>query len=323
MKRLKKISVRLKLALELCVILKKEINMLAPIVEIFCEIDDFCNRFFQGLNARSLPNPKRKRLRSCQMSLSEIMTIMILFHLSHYRTFKHFYSECVLVHLKSYFPSLVSYTRFLELQALLIAPLTFYLLSKKGEKTGLYFVDSSPIKVCHNRRINKHKTFKGIAERGKHSMGWFYGFKLHLSINNKGELMNICVTKGNKSDVSVLRKLLKNLQGLAVGDKGYISEKVSEELAKDGLKFITKVRKNMKQKILSSFEKFFLSKRSLVETVIDQLKAICQIEHTRHRQPINFVANLLSALAAYVLRPRKPAIKFNGLSKNKSILMSS
>jgi hypothetical protein len=154
-----------------------EVKMLAPIIEIFCEIDDFCKQFLKNQQTKILPNPNRKRRRKCQMSISEIMTIVILFHLSHYRTFKDFYHECVIRYLQSYFPNLVSYNRFVELQAIVIAPLTAYLLSKRGQETGLYYVDSTPLKVCHNRRIYKHKVFKGIANRGKHSMGWFFGFK--------------------------------------------------------------------------------------------------------------------------------------------------
>lgn len=227
--------------------------MLAPIIEIFCEIDDFCKRFLQDQQTKILPSPNRKRKRECRMSVSEIMTIVILFHLSHYRTFKDFYHECVIRYLQNYFPNLVSYNRFVELQSTVIVPLTAYLLSKQGQGTGLYYIDSSPLKVCHNRRIYKHKVFKGIANRGKHSMGWFFGFKLHLVINHKGESMSFCFTKGNQSDLSILKSLFKNLKGLAAGDKGYISKQKTEELAKQGLQFVTKLRRNMKKKILTPF----------------------------------------------------------------------
>ena len=110
-----------------------------------------------------------------------MMTIMVLFHLSHYRTFNDFYFECVKEPLCVCFKRLVSYNRFVELQKIAALPLAAYLRHKAVEKTGLYF--TSPLKVCHNIRIHKHKTFKGIAARGKHSMGWFFGFKLHIVIN--------------------------------------------------------------------------------------------------------------------------------------------
>ncbi|KTD16843.1 membrane-associated, metal-dependent hydrolase [Legionella jordanis] len=233
------------------------------------------------------------------------MTVMILFHLSHYRTFKDYYRECVEMDMKSYFPKLVSYNRFVEIMLSVVTPLSPYLLSHMGKKTGLYYVDSTTMKVCHNKRIHRHKTFAGIAERGKSSMGWFFGFKLHLVINHLGELIAFCITKGNVDDRQPLEQLFKNLHGLAVADKGYLSKKKEESLFQKGLKLITKVRRNMKAKILSTFEKYFLGQRSSVETVIEQLKSICQIEHTRHRKPDNFVINLLSGLAAIYAQTEK------------------
>jgi len=297
--------------------------MLAPVVEIFCEIDDYCKEFFKGSCPKVLPNPHRQRKRACRLSASEIMTITVLFHWSQYRTFKAFYLESVVPFLRAYFPNLTSYNRFLELQQTIMTPLTGYLLSKRGETTGLYYVDSTPLKVCHNRRIYKHKVFAGIAKRGKHSMGWFFGFKLHLSINHKGELMNFCITTGHVDDRQVLIHLFKHLKGLGAGDRGYISDEKQATLAEKGLRFITKIKKNMKEKTLTFFEKKFLSKRGIIETVIEQLKSICQIEHSRHRSPMNFLSNLLAALAAYVLKPRKPSVNFGRTPNSNTILISS
>ncbi len=180
-----------------------------------------------------------------------------------------------------------------------------------------------PLKVCHNKRIHRHKTFAGIAQRGKSSMGWFFGFKLHLVIHHLGELIAFCVTKGNVDDRQPLEQLFKNLNGLVTADKGYLSKKKEESLFQKGIKLITKVRRNMKAKILSPFEKYFLGQRSIVETVIEQLKSICQIEHTRHRKPDNFVINLLSGLAAYMLKPRKPSLKIYSLNEYLGLTMSS
>jgi hypothetical protein len=295
--------------------------MLAPIVEIFCDIDDYCKDFFKDISSYSLPNPKRKRHKKCRLSASEIMTIVVLFHLSHYRTFKDYYLECVTKNMTSYFPRLVSYNRFVEIMSSVFMPLTGYLLSHRGKQTGLYYIDSSKLEVCHNRRIYRHKTFRGIAERGKTSMGWFFGMKLHFVINHLGELMSFCLTRGNISDTQPLEQLFKDLKGLGAGDKGYLSKKKEEKLQQQGLRLITKVRRNMQEKILSPFEKFFLDKRGLVETVIDQLKSICQIQHTRHRKPDNFVINLLSGLIAYILKPRKPTLKFDRLTKKLGMLM--
>jgi hypothetical protein len=300
-----------------------EANMLAQVVEIFCDIDDFCKQWFDKISPYLLPNPNRKRQRLCRMSASEIMTIVILFHLSHYRTFKDYYRDCIEAPLKPYFPNLVSYNRFVEMMASVFSPLSAYLLSRVGEKTGLYYVDSTTLKVCHNRRIHRHKTFRGIAERGKSSMGWFYGLKLHVVINHKGEIVSFCVTRGNIDDRKPLEQLFRNLEGLAAGDKGYLSKQKEEKLLQQGLKLITRVKRNMKEKTMTSFEKYFLGQRGIVETVIDQFKSICQIEHTRHRKPENFLINLISGLMAYMLRPKKPSLKIHSLNKNSRLLMSS
>lgn len=206
--------------------------MLAPIVEIFCDIDDFCKEWFKESSPYLLPSPNRKRRRSCKMSASEIMTIVILFHLSHYRTFKDYYQDCIRQDMNDYFPDLVSYNRFTEIMSTILIPLTTYLYSRLGEKTGLYYVDSTPLEVCHNKRIYRHKTFEGIAERGKTSMGWFFGFKLHIVINHKGEIVSFCITKGNVDDRTPLEPLFKNLEGVAAGDKGYLSKEKTESLLK-------------------------------------------------------------------------------------------
>ncbi len=277
-------------------------------VEIFCDIDEFYKNYAKEFTTKAFPLLKGKRQRKTELSESEMMTIMVLFHLSHYRTFKDFYRDCVLGQLYREFPKAVSYPRFVALMPRLLAPLTKYVLSRTGKHTGLYYLDSTKLVVCHNRRIYRNKVFKGIAERGHCSVGFFYGFKLHLAINQQGEIIRFCITKGNVDDRQVVEKLMNGLTGLGAGDKGYLGKSLEESLAQGGLKLITKVRKNMKKKILSAFEKFFLYQRSLVETVIDQLKSICHIEHTRHRSPVNFLINLMSGLAGYCLKPTKPSI---------------
>lgn len=292
--------------------------LLAPMVEIFCDIDDFCKYYESNKQVKLLETDGiKKRNRKTQLSVSEVISILIFFHLSHYRTFKDFYISCVLEELAAYFPKTVSYGRFVALIPRVLEPLTAYVLSKTGTRTGLYYLDSTKLVVCHNRRIHSHKVFQAIAERGHSSVGYFFGFKLHLAINHKGELVSFCVTRGNVDDRQVVDKLSQGLTGLLAADKGYIDKKLTQRLSEKGLKLITKVRKNMKKKVLSAFEKFFLYQRSIVETVIDQLKAICHIEHTRHRSPVNFLVNLVGGLAAYSLRPRKPEIKINKLEHKK------
>ncbi len=290
--------------------------MLAPVTEIFCDIDDFCKRFLKNQSPYLLPNPTRQPDRKMQMSLSEIGTIIVLFQMSHYRTFKDFYYGCILQDMKKYFPNALSYTRFVACKPAALMMLTAYLLSKTGKQTGLYYIDSTTLRVCHNKRIYRNKVFKGIAERSKSTMGWFYGFKLHIVINHQGELMSFCLTKGNVDDRAVVRKLMANLKGLGAGDKGYLGKELADDLAKHDLKFVTKVRKNMKKKMLSAFENFFLKQRGIVETIIDQLKNWYHVEHSRHRSPINFLVNTVAALIAYAWRPNKPGIKVDKLQSN-------
>ncbi len=292
---------------------------MAPIEEIFCEIDDFCKIFFPQFERGLLPGLATKRRRAVSMSASEIMTIVVLFHLSHYRDFKNFYLDCVSRQMRNCFPTLLSYNRFVEIQGRVFPALCAFMKAKCGHKTGLYYVDSTTLSVCRNQRISQHQTFDMIAERGKSSMGWFFGFKLHVVINHKGEIMAFCLTPGNTDDRKPVAKLFKELEGLAAGDKGYLSKKLAKELTKMGINFITKTRKNMKPINRLKFEKFFLAKRAIIEAVIGQLKEICQIEHTRHRKPDNFLINVLAALAAYTLKPRKPSINLNQVENNTLI----
>ena len=303
--------------------MKTEEIMLAPIVEIFCDIDDFCKVFYRQQSLKLLPNPDRKRKRECNLTVSEIMTILVLFQLSHYRTFKDFYDGCLLRDLRSYFPRFISYNHFTSIQSCVIPMLTMYMLSKTGQETGIYYVDATTLKVCHNKRISRHKVFEGLAERGKTSMGWFFGFKLHLAVNHKGEIMAFQLTPGNNDDRKSVRQLLKGLKGTAAGDRGYIGKKLAAELKDTGINFLTKARRNMKPKTFTTFEQFVLAGRSIIETIFDQLKALCQIDHTRHRKPDNFLTNLLAAMIAYTLRPRKPRIAQCFLPNlNRSLMQS-
>jgi hypothetical protein len=242
------------------------------------------------------------------------MAIVIFYHVSGFKCFKYYYQQGILKTWKSYFPQAVSYNRFIELKKEVNMALFFFIhYQGLGKQTGIYYVDSTKLVVCDNHRIHNHKVFKKIAQRGKTSTGWFYGLKLHLIINELGELMGICFTSGNISDnnVSVMQHLCKNLslQGKIFGDAGYVSHKLFEMLYEQGLQLFTKIRKNMKNKLISITDKWFLKKRSIVETVIDLLKNWLDLWHTRHRSIDNGFNNMLACLAAYNFLDRKPSIK--------------
>ena len=232
---------------------------------LFCSVDDFWETFKKDWEEHKIGSGKPKRGPKAKFSISEMLTIVILFHQSNYRTFKHFY-HFVTIYLKKYFPKIISYCRFVYLMKDLFIPLFAYLLNRNGLVTGLSFVDATSIKVCHNKRIKRNKIFKGFAKRGKTTSGWFYGFKLHLIINENGEILSFLVTPGNVADVSVLDKLSKGIVGKLFGDKGYISSNLGQKLLKRGLELFTTLRSNMKQKLMSLKDKLLLRKRSLIET---------------------------------------------------------
>lgn len=282
------------------------------ITEIYCMADDFCKEFSIQQGKYMVEDTSHKhRNKPNRMNDAEIMVILILFHSGGFRCFKHYYLEYVCKHLTHLFPQRVSYNRFVELEKEVLLSLTIFIKQVLlGECTGISFVDSTPLRVCRNQRILIHKTFEGLAERGKCSMGWFFGFKLHLIINDKGEILNFMFTPGNVDDREPLKqsRFVKNVKGKLCGDKGYIGQALFENLFMNGIQLITKVKNNMRSSLMSIADKIILRKRALIETVNDELKNIAQIEHSRHRSFDNFIANALSAIAAYCFFDKKPAI---------------
>lgn len=282
------------------------------VLELFCAVDDFCQTFEPIWQQQCITSGIKQRHRARQLTTSEIMTILILFHQSHYRTFKAFYTEHVAVELRADFPTLVSYTRFVEFFPSVVIPLCAYLHSCFGTCTGISFVDSTPLAVCHNRRIRQHRVFRRLAARGKNSVGWFYGFKLHLLFNDCGELLNMTLTPGNVDDRKPVPQLIERLFGKLFGDKGYLSQPLFQQLLTSlGVQLITPRRSNMEPQLLRWEDKLHLRKRAIVETIIDQLKNISQIEHTRHRSPLNFFVNVLCGLIAYCHQPKKPSLQLD------------
>ena len=280
------------------------------ITEIFYLIDDFCLEFNHSMKKHTLgKKPKRKPI----MTDSEVICITVLFQSSGFKNMKHFYLYYVKKHMQHLFPNTVSYNRFVELTKAHLLPMTIFLKTCcMGEGTGISYIDSTPVRVCKNKRIKRNKVFKGIAELGKSSMGYFYGFKLHLVINDKGEILNFLITQGNVDDRQPLnnKNFIKQIKGKLFGDKGYISKTLTSVLFLDGIHLITNIRNNMKNTLMELKDKILLRKRSVIETVNDELKNICQIEHSRHRSFDNFIVNIISAIIAYSFFPKKPSIKF-------------
>lgn len=277
------------------------------VLELFCAVDDFMLSFAPHLKAIQLATGKQRERRG-QLYPSEVMTILIHFHQSHYRTFKAYYTEYVQVHLSREFPQLVSYQRFVALIPSVLVPMLAYLQSRYGACTGISFIDSTSLEVCDPKRINQHRVFATDAQRGKTSMGWFYGFKLHLAVNDQGELLACCLTPGNVDDRTPVAHMVKRLRGKLFGDRGDISAPLRQVLLEQGLHLITRLRKNMKDHLMHLSDKLLLRKRAIIESIIDQLKNISQIEHSRHRSPTNFVVHLIAGLLAYSYQDKKPGL---------------
>lgn len=290
------------------------------VTDIFCMADEFCKKFIPFVEQYSIGNKKR---RPSVMSQSEVITIMILFHLSGFKCIKHFYLFYVQRHMRGEFPRTVSYNRFTELMQSNILPLAMFLKTcRMGKCTGISFIGSTVLRVCHNKRIKRNKVFKELAKVGKSTMGYFYGFKLHLVINDKGEVLSFVITPGNVDDREPLKQesFLKDIFGKLFGDKGYVSKQLADILFVDGIHLITQLRNNMKNSLMTLSDKIHLRKRSIIETVDDELKNICQVEHSRHRSIGNFFTNLIAGLIAYSFFPKKPSIKYNVIKTNQLAL---
>lgn len=282
------------------------------LVKIFYHIDNFCKDFQKQFRKNLLSDGSGLRNRSSQLSLSEVMTICVYYHFSGYNKFKDYYEKDVCIHMKTDFHQLVSYNRFLELRQKIAFPLlVFAQVYATKNCSGISFIDSFSLEVSHIRRASSHKTFKALAAKGKTSVKWFYGFKLHIVINDLGEIIAFCITPGNVSDCNhiVLTKLTKKLFGKLFGDKGYIvNEEMFKNLLSKGVRLITKLRKNMKNKLIALEDQYFLKKRGIIESVGSILKEQLLLEHSRHRSLFGFLCHIIATIIAYNFRENKPEI---------------
>ena len=279
--------------------------------ELFCDVDDVCRRVLPAWHRQQLQYRERPRLRSCRLALSEIMTILIHCHQSRYRDFKAYYLFQVCQHWADAFPNRLSYSRLMAVIPTALVPLCVYLQTRQGQATGIAFIDATSLVGCHNRRSSSHQVFNQSARRGNTSVGWCYGFKLHVGVNDRGEVLAFHVTPGNVDDRKPVPRLAKGLTGKRFGDRGDISQKRFEALLAQDLQLITKLRKGMHNKLLPLVDKLLLRKRALIETLNDQLKNISQSEPTRHRSVVNWMVNLLAGLVAYTHQPKKPSLSWS------------
>ena len=220
------------------------------------------------------------------------------------------------------FPHRLSYNRFVERQAKVGLRLLLFLQTcALGKCTGISIIDSTPLKSCNIKRAHSHRTMKGWAAKGKCTMGWFYGFKLHIVINDRGEIIQWMLTPGNVDDREPLKdkNFTQRLFGKIFADRGYISQELFESLFIDDIHLVTKLKKNMKNSLMDLHDKILLRKRALIETVNNELKNVCYIEHTRHRSIDGFASNLIAGLIAYNLLPKKPSLNIDIIDKSRII----
>lgn len=282
----------------------------SKLIEIFCEVDDFCQAHQAWLRQRGLPGGASAAGRKASLSTSEVLTILLFYPLSGLKNFQYYYQR-LLPALSSYFPHQVSYCRFVELisEHWWLVWLFCRLKAAQGQRSGIYYIDSKQLPVCDNHRIHSHRVFEGIARRGKSSTGWFFGLKLHLVINHQGHVVNFLLTPANVADNNhqVLHYLLDDLQGSCYGDKGYLTT-LFEQFYQQGLRVVTKAKKAMKQLLCSVGDAILLRKRGIIESVNDLLMSVCDIDHSRHRKPENAFAHIFASLAAYCFIDKKPSI---------------
>ena len=286
--------------------------MSLSITSPFCCLDDFARIYEDWERQRLIPTARHRRRRSGKLVLSEMLFIMVLFHLSPFKDFKHFWIHGVEQKHRSCFRLLPSYGRFAALMPRLFIPFCILMHSLRGERTGIYIADSTRLAVCGPLRISRNRVFEGLARRGRTAAGWFHGFKLHVVINHKGEVMAVRITPGNTDDRSVLDAMTAGLQGRILADKGYISRKLFAALWRRGLKLITGIRRNMRNHLMPLLDKLLLRKRFIIETPFDKLKSQMGLEHTRHRSPVNAFVHILSCLVAYTLGKAK--VKMNDVA---------
>lgn len=289
------------------------------ILPLFCEIDDFCKvseRFYQR---KALSDGKRRK-RATRLSQAEVMTILVMYHASDYtRIWKPFiygrscggtaqiFAGCAVIKDLSNC-SRDAWCRCFSIFCVSAGTARAFHF---GNSTGISFIDATALKVCHNLRIPSPKVFKGSAARGKSSTGWYYGFKLHLAVNEKGEILGFYITAANIDERAAADWITQDCSGKLVGDKGCLSKTLFEQLMARGLKLITKLRRNMKNRFMEMEDKLLLRKRAIIETINDQLKNISNIEHTRHRSLWNFSGNVASGLIAYCWKEKKPSLNLN------------
>lgn len=263
-------------------------------VLLFCIIDDLCKAL--------LPPETHSVGRKAKMSRSELITVAVIFSITGQNTFYGFYRVfrlCNFFQLPEYSRLLrniktVSYETHIIVRMLMQ-------LNRFYHREQLMLIDSAPLPVCRNKRIFGYKVTK-LADRGMSSMGWFFGFKLHVVAQEDGILLNFMVTPGNVSDKNheLVLKMFEGLRGMAVGDKGYLSLPLAKKLQQQGVGLFTGFYQNTKRMVMGDYHKK-LKLRQMVETAIGGIKFRKNCASSLPRSVDGYFWRYVSAIFAYIL----------------------
>lgn len=292
-----------------------KVTKMIDLEELYCEVDDFCRNICTEIKSKLIGQEISITVDTPGLNLSEILTILIYYHFSHFDCIKHYYLVKVQRELKKHFPKLPSYNRFVERIKEIPILTALYLQYKQAKFNGEGYIDSTPLEVCTKKRVHSHKVFKLEAKLGKSSKGWFFGLKLHVICDFMGNIIKCKITSGNEHDLKVGTQMLQGLQGKIYADKGYIGKKEFLLLLEQGLFLITGIRENMKNRLLELWDKILLKKRSLIESIFGLMKQTFHLEHSRHRSVVNATVYVLTTVIAYCWKPNKPKIKFTKQEK--------
>lgn len=276
---------------------------------LFCTIDDFFLKF-EPVYYQFLKQQKTcSRVRCASLNISEIVFIVIWYKCSHFTNFKAFFTS-LNNHHRSLFQGIPCYERMIYLikrHHLALHALHFYLM--KGCEQPYLWIDSTSLPVCKNQRIQRHKALIQIATRGKSSMGWFFGCKLHVIMNASGHLVSTALSNGHTADIKMVEQLVSGFKAKLYADRGYISSKLKSQLRQQHIDLITYHRKNMQALQLDQDDEYHLKQRNKIETLFSLLKGSYHLVTSKARSLTGYLAGIYASLCAYqICHTNKPVI---------------
>lgn len=288
---------------------------MTDITALFCTIDDFFIKFESTYLKFLKQNQYFKRIRPSKLSLSEIIFIAIYYKSSQFNNFKAFFFS-LKNHQRQWFKYLPCYQRMTHLISMhQLALHALHTDLMKDKQSDYLWIDSTMLPVCKNQRITRHKSLSEIATRGKSSMGWFFGCKLHVAMNADGDMVSTELSNGHIADIKMVEDLVKGFKATVYADRGYISQSLKEKLRLQKIDLVTYHRKNMKVIQLSKTDQHYLKQRNKIETLFGLLKAKYNLVTTKARSVQGYLAGIYASLCAYqVCHKNKPNIRIIGAS---------